>query len=381
MSLIPLLLTLQSLQAPLPRWHAEERVRIGSIDDDRTAFEAVVDIAVGPAGRVYVLDRDAGRIAIFSPEGHRLGSVGRRGGGPGEFAAPEHLGWLADTLWVEDAPGRRLTFFHQGGAVRTVTFHEPHFFHGQVTHPWPGPPFADGTLLAPAVVSGNSLSAVAHPKLPIYQATRSGEVIRTLAALHLERKVLRFGRWGAMVEQPVGDHSLFDVAPEGSRLWLLDRVAARTATEAEMHLYALSPSGDTVVDRAIPYRPVPLTEEEFERRTEPVLDAIRESGIGQSYVAEVERAYAELAYRPPFLPPASALVAGADGTVWIGREDMGEEEKEWLVASETGELLATVRLPGDFALMWATRTTLWGVRRGVWDEEYVVRFDVTPVRR
>ncbi len=376
MNLIPLLLTLQSLQAPLPRWHAEEQVRIGSIDDDRTAFEAVVDIAVGPAGRVYVLDRDAASIAVFTPEGHRLGSVGRKGGGPGEFGMPQRLGWLRDTLWVEDPGARRLTFFYRGEPVRTVTFHDPHVFHGQVTHPSPGPPLANGTLLALAIVSMNEAGGVPRPKLPIYQATRSGEVIRTLAALDLDRRALRFGPWGAKVSQPIADHSLFDVAPDGSRLWLLDRVAARTPTEAEMHLYALSPSGDTVVDRAIPYRPTPLTEEEFERRTKPVLDAIRESGIGQSRVAEVERAYAELAYRPPFLPPASALVAGADGTVWIGREDMGEEEKEWLVVSETGELLATVRLPGDFALLWATRTTLWGVRRGAWDEEYVVRLEV-----
>jgi len=50
---------------------------------------AVVD--ADEAGKVYVLDRKAGQIKVFDPQGNFLRAIGRRGQGPGEFQEPRYF--------------------------------------------------------------------------------------------------------------------------------------------------------------------------------------------------------------------------------------------------------------------------------------------------
>ena len=60
-------------------------------------------LTVHPDGRVFVVDRDAQEIIIFSPEGKRLGGIGRRDR-PGEpFNAPCDVAFAPDgTIYVAD---------------------------------------------------------------------------------------------------------------------------------------------------------------------------------------------------------------------------------------------------------------------------------------
>ena len=60
-------------------------------------------LSVHPDGRVFVVDRDAQEIIVFSPEGKRLGGIGRRHA-PGEpFNAPCDVAFAPDgTIYVAD---------------------------------------------------------------------------------------------------------------------------------------------------------------------------------------------------------------------------------------------------------------------------------------
>ena len=74
-------------------------------------------ITVDDEGRIYVLDRQANELRIFAPDGTHVRTVGRSGGGPGEFINANGLVWGSpDTLVVVDQRGGRYTLLGRDGA-------------------------------------------------------------------------------------------------------------------------------------------------------------------------------------------------------------------------------------------------------------------------
>ncbi len=77
-----------------------------------------VQVALGPNGRVYVLDYSDFRLRVFTPEGQLLRTIGQ---GPGEFSHP--IDFAVDPqgrLWVLDATTARLTLFSATGMLDTL---------------------------------------------------------------------------------------------------------------------------------------------------------------------------------------------------------------------------------------------------------------------
>jgi hypothetical protein len=87
-----------------------------------TVFGAISGLEVDAAGRIYVLDRQANELRIFTPDGAHVRSVGRAGDGPGEYRNANGLRWLTpDTLVVVDQRANRYTILDaEGEYVRTV---------------------------------------------------------------------------------------------------------------------------------------------------------------------------------------------------------------------------------------------------------------------
>ena len=106
--------------------------KIGDIDteDEHVAFNYPSDIAVDKNGNIYVLDTKNARIQEFSPEGRYLSSIGRKGGGPGEFMMPDGLDIDREGgLIVSDgAQGRIQVFPPEGGRdIRSIILGGPSF--------------------------------------------------------------------------------------------------------------------------------------------------------------------------------------------------------------------------------------------------------------
>lgn len=62
------------------------------------------------AGRTYVMTRDPA-VVRFGRDGRYERTIGRKGGGPGEYLFPMAIGAQADTVWVRDAAKRGLVRF------------------------------------------------------------------------------------------------------------------------------------------------------------------------------------------------------------------------------------------------------------------------------
>lgn len=112
-----------------PAWSAgeawriasEPRVEIGEVEGERAyLFDGVVDAARLSDGRIAVLDAGSGEVRLYSADGVHVRSVGGLGGGPGEFARPEHLVVTAgDSLRVWDVGiGPIATFDPEGDFIR-----------------------------------------------------------------------------------------------------------------------------------------------------------------------------------------------------------------------------------------------------------------------
>ncbi|HVG46305.1 MAG TPA: 6-bladed beta-propeller [Longimicrobium sp.] len=113
----------QGLWTDRSAWRLVPELQVGEADGAAaTTFGSVSGLAVDSAGRIFVLDRQTNELRIFTPRGVPLRTVGRSGGGPGEYTSPNGLVWLSpDTLLVVDQQGGRYSILTRAGDfVRSV---------------------------------------------------------------------------------------------------------------------------------------------------------------------------------------------------------------------------------------------------------------------
>jgi hypothetical protein len=87
----------------------EKRVTFG--DTDGVLLGRVVGTAVDEHGRMYIGDWDANTVFVFSDNGSFVQSLGREGGGPGEFRSIYHMGIHEGMLHVYDFNQQRMNVF------------------------------------------------------------------------------------------------------------------------------------------------------------------------------------------------------------------------------------------------------------------------------
>jgi hypothetical protein len=80
-------------------------------------------LAAGARGNIFVADKKLHKIHIFSSDGNYVGSLGRKGKGPGEFARLNpHIHIQADTLYAMENVARRIELFniHSRKFIRSI---------------------------------------------------------------------------------------------------------------------------------------------------------------------------------------------------------------------------------------------------------------------
>ncbi len=117
-------------------WNVVEELRIGTLDDiGPDMFGSVDELEVDAWGRIWVFEGQAQELRVFDRDGAHVRTIGREGGGPGEFARVIGTSWAPDgNLWAVDPSNARISIIDTAGNY--VGSHGT--VGGWMIMPWPG---------------------------------------------------------------------------------------------------------------------------------------------------------------------------------------------------------------------------------------------------
>jgi hypothetical protein len=306
--------------------------------------------AVLSDGRVAILNRGTRQLLFFGADGRFLEAVGRKGGGPGEFADPRWLGRGGDdTVFVWDPALARLSIFDGNVFLSSLT---PQGAGA------PGPStsiigrFGDGSFLTRPRGVGFFPSPNGVLRLPeSYDRfdPASGTVSHLLDGRSIEWAVGDRGRY----TRPFGKEDL--AAARGDRLAIGDN---GTST---IRVYDLHGQLDRVLEWSS--EAAPVTRQDQANFVEYMREEFPRFPLATDLDFPEER------------PRFSAIAADELGWIWIERYAAEwEPPGPWLVFDERGALRCELRFPERIQLLEIGTTHVLGTRRNDSGEESIVKY-------
>lgn len=335
-------------------WEFERVLALGGADDGPESFFNVLEAGVrfGPAGRIYVLDAGNHRVRVFDASGDHIRSIGREGGGPGEFRFPGSLtvdAWGSITVY--DFGQRAWIRFDSSGAFLDQS---------------PEPRAVTGPVHA---TSGGRVFAARHRDadtgevdLAIYRAV-PGDTTEMLRVSLPEPRSIMYQSCGVALSLP----PFF----AGSPAW--DARAGRFVV-AESPYYSAR-----VFDASTEVRRVRRAIEPQEGTRER---ALRELGEGEDW---------QIGGRPCTVPPEEVIeqrgvaeripliddvALAPDGWLWVRRQVVGEEAGPVDVFDETGEYVGTLSSDMPWPLDFAANDRFLALETNEFDVQRVVVYEV-----
>ena len=339
--------------------------RLGALDGD-AALSEVLGVTAGPDGHLYVTQWQVPHVSVFGPAGELVRTIGRGGSGPGEFVRPATLGWIGDTLWVQDQGDGLELFDAAGRFVRGVRFRTS----------WPGTRWSyapthlleGGRIAAQLRVGSGAITSGEVRELPILRVEESGDVVDTIAMV---------GSPPDLVELRIGDGGLFGPVPDfsgpthvfstdGSYLALL----REDRGQGLLTVTWVGSGGDTLNAVSAPTEDRPFSDDARAR----VLDHFESLDIPSVTGPALRSAAAEQLPWPDHQPAFTQALAGVDGRVWIRREETGDSAR-WELWAPDGSVAQTWA-PADLEPKYADAGQLWGVRKNSMDVSFLYRYTV-----
>jgi hypothetical protein len=367
-------------QAP-ERWTLVRDLRIGSENRPNYSLSYVGDAAIGANGAIYVAQPLEKLVRQYDARGTYVRSFGRAGAGPGEFRELERIGWKGDTLWAADPVQRRANLFN--GQGRPL---------GSAGRPGPVVPgsgyptsvsalLSDGSVLGSPVPSTSAVQQGSAGMLPLLRMDRRGTVRGGFGNVDARGQFesIRRARMYMNLSLPLPYNSLWDVAPDGSTVAVVHRPPAASGQRASFRVASYRASGQVIFDRAYNYTPRALPPESRDSIHEVLATLFVRAGFVQA-PGQARTFARDSVALPRFQPTVADLAVGRDGTIWLGRELLGVQTREYTVLAPDGRILAFVAAPLGVRILQADRTTAWGVETDEDEVPYVVRFRVAPAR-
>ncbi len=359
---------------------------IGVLDGaDEYMFGNIQAFALGPAGNVYVLDRQVPVLREYDATGTYVRDIGREGGGPGEYERPASLAILPDgRMLVRDPGNGRINVYDAEGTSFTS---------------WRLPSGGTFNTSRPLYIdrSGNSYTMVLLEAGQTPWRWRRG-----LAHFTAE------GNLADTLPVPTWDYEqqIVTAEREGSS-------SSSSVPYTPQVLWTFSPLGYFVAGLSDSYRidlfRVDQPRLRIERNWEavPVLSderAEREHSIIENF----KRNYGSWRWNGPHIPdtkpPFNDITVDSEGRIWVRVSQRGyayrsaqeaqEEEgrtgrpqrrfREHVVFDvfePTGRFLGTVRAPDEFQTYPAIVTsgdTVWATTEDELGVARLVRFRLTP---
>ncbi len=331
-------------------WTLSEDLSIGSLDgaDGQPAFGWVTNVVGTPDDGVVVKDAHGPRLLHFSSTGDFLHEIGGLGDGPGEFRGISGLAFLPNGGFLVRDPLKGLLFFGPDGTPISER-RLPVDYVGD-------DPVAvsDGTVLIKK--RGNSPPREERWLAGNYVFVRfhlETGAIDTLAPLEPYRQT-------GLYRAPF--HPGYHIA------WRSDGSFVHGAG-SEDSLYLVEPNDTTILHLVHPPQRLPLPDW-----------ARREIEEHQSWLERRGNMSAPYYPEPPVeLPSFERVLISSSDEVWVQRAiaaDDGQVAYRMDVFDRRGTPVGHLSIPPGLEVFSVVGDRLWGVRKGEFDEEYVVRFKI-----
>ncbi|CAN5867053.1 hypothetical protein BH23GEM3_BH23GEM3_15150 [soil metagenome] len=345
-------------------WSLSEapEVSIGVVEGDPSyQLFAVNGAAVLPDGGIVVANGGTQELRFFDREGRFARSVGRRGGGPGEFQFPGLLPAAAyDSLLIADFLVNRFTFIGSDGAV------------GRIVTPAGVPADSIGWLPDGRLLMQRS-GATAAPDTP--EGILTNEITYVIADLDggATQTLVQFPGARLFLSQSGGQIAFTQVPFEGSPSAAVgpDGFYLTPGTLPEVYVYA----GGGALRRVLRVqRPLQLVERsEFDA----YVQAQVEGASNPLTAVELRRRYARMPL-PERRPAYQSLQVDAAGHVWAEhfRAQAGDTPR-WTIFNADGSARGTMDTPPGLRIYQVGTEFVLGQMRDEFDVEYVVRYRLT----
>jgi hypothetical protein len=319
-------------------------LEIGGDDVDRNyVLVRVADIAVSPAGAIYVADAGDRAVKVYDAAGRFVRRIGREGSGPGEFQHPAELR-LDTVLRVYDGAQQRVSVFSPDGAHRRTDRLPTDAVPAAVS----AYPLRGRLALATAAAR---FSYGGPPK-----ENRPNATLWLLAPGRPASQVASFGSGGAVW------HARGQTVPWG--------VAVTDFGTAG----AWAVDGDSLVAIADGYEGTVRWLRATDSGLAPVRTAALPSRSRAVTAADLREAEAEMRRDRSGLPPRIELVAPArwsvasraffapGGELWVRNSTSFQRGSVWTVFTRDGAVRLHFTLPPGFDLRAVRGNLLYGVR-------------------
>jgi hypothetical protein len=299
-----------------------EDLRIGSEDGAEYAFAMVDDLVRDRAGNYYILERLDNSVWKYDAPGRYQGKIGRRGMGPGEFSMPFALGLVGDDLCVSDLAFNRFTVIRKNGELSVITRRAdltPYTFVANRL-------LKDGSVFSKPALGSYEEASGRIASVPLLRIPDGGrpDTIALMSLAHrqwLVRNPRRPAGQGYLT-QPFADNALFAVSPDGDEIVVLERRA--DARGAPMTISKYRYDGRRLFSVAVAFSPQPIPKRARELAVRKVAEPVSKRALGFASVDDAARALEKTLYVPDHLPPATQVIVGLDGRIWVRREETGE---------------------------------------------------------
>lgn len=375
----PVWLHLDSL--PLARrLGIREELRVGGTRDAGVLLDAVGQAVVGEDMSVVVSQPSYSEVLVFDSVGRLTATLGGRGEGPGEFQDLFSLGILGDTLYVADRVTARVTFFRHGRLLdsrRWLADVSPQ-------------PVEGGLLLfpnVPAVIVADD-RALVRPNWTIRATDIRGEVSLVLPIWLVdgESRVLGTpvreqlsGVGMSVTHEGTGFQAAAPLQREPFTGLSAGGIGAVTVSypSGRLTLTAIEPAGDTVFARELRYLHQPPSDSGIRlaltrMRIVPAPPDGEEAAIRSAFEEELRRD----GLLPDHLPPITGLFVGQDGSIWLRREETGEDVIDYAVLWGDGTPRGTVAVPAGQRVVAARNEVMVAVAEDELGVPALVRYRV-----
>lgn len=343
------------ISVTIPEWIVRQAAVVTDDQAEQRAIPyGVVTVEEDATGKFYVLNTGDGRISVYEPDGSFVGTIGRRGRGPGEFESPVDIEIGPDeSLYVLDAADARISRFQLGDG----SFQSSVRLETDLGVPVQIEVAQTGAILVEfRPVPG--FAGRSHPVLARVDLS-SGSALPVLELDSLPQVQLTFEQGSARItrflDAPFAPKPVWTVDPAGAILY---------GTGASYEVFRTT--GD---------------ERESLFRVEARAERVRPSDQ-QEYLEshpELQKATTPVPF-PETKPYFTGIRIDHDGLLW-SRTQVGTRGESWDVRDPSGNLLGEVRFPRRSRLSGLTRRAIYVTVVDEEGAEALVRFDLERAAR